>query len=339
VTPSAGERVVVLRDGRTDIVRCSVAPPSSGSWVLIAPRLVGLCSSDVKEVLGTRVGRSDFGHELVGRVIASGRCSGLPSGLRVALDPHVAISRTTAFADKMLAYGEPSALVRAFPAVPEDIPDDRAVFVEPLACVCHCAAHLADVAQGSRICVVGAGTAGVLIAIVLRERGFEVTLANRGPERLARLHAAGVVRDVRLALLRHVDESFDAVILMTAMLDLPSLEAAWAMLPPRGGSLVLFGGTAASLPVPGTSIDLARLRRTEGRVEVERNDRSVTVAGSYGATATDFDAAVTALLRPYVRFEDLIAARLGLEDLVQLLNTVSAGAPLIPAKHVVEIGL
>ena len=49
-------------------------------------------------------------------------------------------------------------------AVPDDMPDEVAVLIEPFACAIH-AAHRAEIAPGGSVLIVGAGTVGILTLI------------------------------------------------------------------------------------------------------------------------------------------------------------------------------
>ncbi|MGH3382398.1 MAG: alcohol dehydrogenase catalytic domain-containing protein, partial [Actinoallomurus sp.] len=88
--------------------------PDTPDAVLVAPALIGVCRSDLKEIGGRRPGPSQFGHELVGLVTRSSTPL-LPAGSRVCLDPNVPLRRGTGFARRMWAGGEAGALARALP--------------------------------------------------------------------------------------------------------------------------------------------------------------------------------------------------------------------------------
>lgn len=75
--------------------------------------------------------------------------------------------------------------------VPEDVPDEAAVFTEPLAAalaVTEAAPHLAE----SRALVVGDGTLGLLSSLVLAVHGAEVHLAGHYPQHLKLAEPYGV---------------------------------------------------------------------------------------------------------------------------------------------------
>lgn len=312
--------------------------PESPSWVLVRPLVVGLCSSDLKEARRSRDVRADFGHEMVA-VVHSSTTDGLPAGQRVCLDPHVPVGRTTAFGDTALLTGPPDRLRAALPAVPGETPDDRAALTEPLACAAHCAAN---VAAGADVAIVGAGTAGVLLAVLLRLKGCRVTLVNRSPERLIALSRTALLRDVPKVLGAQAgNRTFSTVVVTTASLDDDTFDGAWHLLPPHGGRLVLFGGIRPDWRVPGTRLLLDRVRRGERTREVERDGRRALLVGTHGATGADFTAARAVLATPLpwttAHVDELIVGRLTLPALAAVLNDAVRTGKDPVGKHVVDI--
>lgn len=333
-----GDRRLELVPGGVRLVTAARSRPGVAPWVVVLPRTVGLCSSDLKEVRRRRDVRSDFGHELVGEVHSS-TVDALPPGLRVGLDPHVPVRRDTAFGDAMLLSAPEEALRAALPVIPEGTPDDRAVFTEPLACATHCAGN---VRPGADVAVVGAGTAGVLLTVLLRLAGCRVTLVNRSRGRLEALSRTALLHDVPMESYDGIGQGdHDTVVVTTAMLDDVTFETAWRLLPPADGRLVLFGGIPAQWRMPGTGILLDAVRRGEQSRRVSRDGRDATVVGTHGATSADFASAAAVLARPLPwtggHVDELIAGRLSLPELAVLLNdAVRTGAD--PAgKHVVDI--
>jgi len=301
---------------------------------IVSPVLAGLCSSDLKEVRRAREARSDFGHEVVGVVHAS-NVPGLAPGARVCLDPHVPVRRTTAFATAMLVAGEESAVCAALPAAPAGAPDERAVFLEPLACVAHCATK---VPAGANVAIVGAGTAGVLLSVLLRLAGCQVAIVNRGQERIDALRGLRLLAGTRLPDAPGV---FETVVVTTATLDDAGFERAWELLPQTGGRLVLFGGIPGGWRVPGTGLALDALRRREDVMTLEFAGKRAVVAGSHGPTAADFSAAATVLAAPLpwtaTHVEELIVERLDLQGLLSTLNAAAASGLDPVGKRVVRL--
>lgn len=312
-------------------LRTSAPPrPAGKASVLVDIELAGLCRSDLKEVAGVRHGPSQFGHEIVARVNVS-TVPGLAEGTRVVLDPNVPVVRGTGFAERMWAAGRPSLLRQAFHAVPDGLPARRLVFAEPLACAAHCLRvtdRRADGLTGTRITVLGAGTAGLLIASLAHRAGAVVTLGNRGRDRVAELRRTGVLDLPILPFDLLPDRSADVVVAATSFILSPVLEVALRVLAPDG-LLVLYGGTAPGDRHPGLDCDLDTVRRTESMATCSRAGRPVRVAGSYGTTERDFEAAVAVLAdrTAPLAAESLVRAEVDLPGLLTLLSGSVAPPP------------
>jgi threonine dehydrogenase-like Zn-dependent dehydrogenase len=326
VTPGAPYRCVEV-EGQAPVARLRRLPERP--WddvVIVRPRLVGLCRSDLKELQGTRRERRDFGHEIVGTVewaperVARGR------GDWVSFNPNAAIERGSGFGEWLVARGEAAELQRAFPLVPGQLPLRKLVACEPLACAAHCALALrsrigACALRGARVAVLGAGNAGTLIAMVLRALGAEITLLNRGRSRLALLAERGIFAAEQLVPLTEARAgAYDAVVPATSFLDEHVLRASLALLR-RGGLALLYGGTTAGTTLPGRGLRLDALRRHEAVAGISWEGKPVTIAGSYGAAADDFALVARLLAEAPESFpvERLITREVGLEELPELL--------------------
>jgi threonine dehydrogenase-like Zn-dependent dehydrogenase len=264
--------------------------PGEG-WVRVRPRLSGICGSDLATLGGhtslyfTPLVSMPFvpGHEVVGETVDE--APGLPAGSRVVLDPvlgcaarglepcdacraerrnrcdrvtvgHVSPGLQTGFcADTGGGWsGQLVAHVSQLHAVPESLPDERAVLVEPLACAVH-AARRAQVGDADSVLVVGAGAVGLFITLALRELTPAATVTvvakHRGQAELARrFGATDVVTPAEVV--GGVRRSTRAL-----------------RLEPERGSPYLLGGVDVAIDAVGSpaSIDTAlRTTRAGGRV-------------------------------------------------------------------------
>lgn len=176
-------------------------------WVRLRPIVSGVCASDVALVTGrSSPALSPFvsfpavlGHEVVARVTEVGtEIRVLRPGARVVVDPFISCEvrglapcepcrrgdgrLCTRAAEGSLAPGMLIGYCRDLPGgwsdemvahesqlyeVPEGMPDDLAVLVEPLAVALH-AVLLASPAPGGRVLVLGAGTIGLCTIAALR---------------------------------------------------------------------------------------------------------------------------------------------------------------------------
>jgi threonine dehydrogenase-like Zn-dependent dehydrogenase len=185
-----------------------VRPPRAPGpeWVHVRPRLAGICGSDLALVHGkaslhlATLTSTPFvpGHEIVGETNAGRRvvvqpalgchvrgiappCPECAKGLfalcRHTTDGDVSAGLQTGFC-RETGGGWSEGLVAhtsQLHAVPDDLPDEDAVLVEPLACALH-AAHVADVQPGENVAIIGAGTIGLLTLAAVREGAPAATL-------------------------------------------------------------------------------------------------------------------------------------------------------------------
>lgn len=199
-------------------------------WVRLRSRLSGICGSDLGALSGrTSLYFSGLvsmplvpGHEVVAELLDD--CEDLPAGTRVVIDPvlrcaargvepcesciagatnrcdritvgHLAPGLQTGFCgDTGGGWGEVLAAHRSqlYP-VPDTLPDEQAILMEPLACAVHTALR-AQVPRGARVLVSGAGSVGLLATLAIRsltEAGDITVVAKYGHQReLARAFGA-----------------------------------------------------------------------------------------------------------------------------------------------------
>ncbi len=181
-------------------------PQPAGGEALVRVRLAGVCNTDLELVRGYMDFGGVLGHEFVGEVVAGPDSAWL--GRRVVGDINAACyvcetclagrhthcpNRTTlgifrrdgAFADYLLL---PQANLYA---VPDTVPDELAVFVEPLAAACEIMDQV-HLAPTDRVAVLGDGKLGLLVAAVLRLTAADLTLVGRHPDKLAIAAAWGI---------------------------------------------------------------------------------------------------------------------------------------------------
>lgn len=167
-------------------------------------RMAGICNTDLELLSGYMGFRGVLGHEFVGtaldgplsgrRVVgginfACGDCDVCGQGLSRHC-PHRSVlgilGADGAFAEEFLIPE------RNLLPVPDCVPDEAAVFVEPLAAACEILEQLGPCAPGERCLVLGDGKLGLLVAQALAASGLSVTLAGHHPQRLGWLERSGV---------------------------------------------------------------------------------------------------------------------------------------------------
>src|SRR5579863_1364074 len=181
---------------------CEVPDPAPGPGeALIRVHLAGICGTDRQIIHGYSRFRGILGHEFVGEVV---ECSEPDDrqwlGRRVVGEINVAcghcdwcrrgLGRHCSSRTVMGIIGRPGAFAElvALPVanlheVPADVPDEEAVFVEPLAAAAEILEQM-PVSRGARAGVLGAGRLGLLVAQVLRHAGAEVTVIGRSEWKL-----------------------------------------------------------------------------------------------------------------------------------------------------------
>jgi threonine dehydrogenase-like Zn-dependent dehydrogenase len=192
-------------------------------WHMVKPRLSGICGSDQALLAGkaslhlAALTSTPFvpGHEIVGE-LSDGRrvvvqpalgcavrglepcpecAAGLPALCRHTIDGSISAGLQTGYC-RDCGGGWSEALVAhesQLHDVPDDLSDEDAVLVEPLACALHAAA-IADPQPGERIAIIGAGTIGLLTLAAVRNRAPAATLLavakHKGQEGAARRFGA-----------------------------------------------------------------------------------------------------------------------------------------------------
>jgi len=193
---------------RDDAPRPEPAPGEARVRVVKA----GICNTDLELVRGYYPYTGVPGHEFVGRVAAApgaeqwqgrrvvgeinvscGACAACTAGRRTHCERRTVVGivgRNGTFAEYL------TLPVANLYEVPDGVPDDAAVFTEPLAAALEIQEQV-RVGPGDRVVVVGNGKLGNLVAQTLALTGCTLKVIGRNPARLALLAARGI--DVGLA--------------------------------------------------------------------------------------------------------------------------------------------
>lgn len=267
-----------------------VAVPAREGEALVRVRLAGVCNTDLEIVRGYAGFEGTLGHEFVGEVE---RAPGAPEleGRRVVGEINAGCGRcqlcragdsrhcpertVLGIVGRDGAFAEYLTLpVTNLLPVPDEVPDERAVFTEPLAAACGITER-ARVETETRVAVIGDGKLGLLCAQALKATtGAGVTLVGRHDSKLE------IVRDrgVRTARADELPASFERAFDVTveASGSPAGFETALKLLKPRG-TLVLkstFHGStelnAAPVVVDEISIVGSRCGRFKPALELLR---------------------------------------------------------------------
>ncbi len=227
----------------------------------IRVRCAGICNTDLELLRGYYPFTGIPGHEFVGEVeqgppellgrrvvgeinAVCGECTTCRAGRPTHCERRSVlgiVGRHGAFAEYLTL---PSANLHL---VPDGIPDEVAVFTEPLAAALEIQQQI-EIAPDDRVLVAGDGKLGQLIARTLVPTGCELQVVGRRPEKLALLERVGI---------RCVDgdeieqRSFDVAIECTGNPD--GFDLARRALRPRG-TLVLKSTYAEKLTVDAAAL-------------------------------------------------------------------------------------
>ncbi len=237
-------------DGNLKVEEQRPAPQIQPGEALIEVHRAGICNTDLEITRGYLDFHGVLGHEFVGTVreVASPQdktwlgkrvvgeinaaCGHCPT-CRANRPTHCPNRRTLGIGGLDGAFAEYLRLpVVNLLEVPASVPDEQAVFTEPLAASLEILEQL-HFRPTDRTLVIGDGKMGLLISQVLRLTGAEVGLLGRHPEKAAVVERQGVTFHRNL----EPDEvGFDVVVECTGNSE--GLETARRLVRPRG-TLVL----------------------------------------------------------------------------------------------------
>lgn len=174
--------------------------------VRIRTVLAGICNTDVEIVRGYHGFEGVLGHEFVGvvdqaedrslvgrRVVGEINAScGVCDTCRAGRPTHCPTRTTLGIRDRDGVLADQFCLpARNLHMVPDDVPDEAAVFTEPLAAACQVLEQV-HLRPTERVLVLGDGKLGILVAQVVALSGCNLTVVGRHPEKLGILSARGI---------------------------------------------------------------------------------------------------------------------------------------------------
>ncbi|CAN5566414.1 zinc-binding dehydrogenase [soil metagenome] len=290
-------------------------------WVRLAPRLAGICGSDLATIDGHSsryfepIVSFPFtpGHEVVGTLADGSRSVLIPvlSCVTRGIDPMCpacTAGRTNHCGRIAFGHLEPGlqsgycedtgggwstsmvAHASQLLAVPDALSDEAAVMVEPTACAVHAARRVAAMGELATVAVIGAGTLGLLTIAALRAEASVGTLVATGkyPHQKALATSLGADQVVAPRELGRVIRSLTG----SFVLDGGQLTDGVDLVVDCVGSeasltqalqVVAPGGEVLVVGMPGhTTLDLTTLWH-----------RETAIRGCYAYTRPDFERALT----------------------------------------------
>ena len=287
-------------DGALRLKKNGRRPAPGPGEALIRVSMAGICGTDRELLKGYRGFRGIPGHEFIGVVEEAGPARPGLAGKRVVgeincgcgacpycaagLEKHCPERSAVGIAGREGVFAEYVALPEGnLHEVPGSLPDEEAVFTEPLAAAFEVMEQV-HVRPAARVLILGDGCLGLLASLAMRGSGADVTLCGRHDAKLSVAAAEGI-RTERADEMRRARD-YDIVVEATGS-EL-GLEAALAFVRPAG-TVVLKSTTAAK-----TEIDLSRIVVDE-----------IVVVGS---RCGPFAPAIDALASGRVRVKGLISA-------------------------------
>ncbi len=198
-------------DGERLAVHEVPEPTPPPGEALVRVRLAGICNTDLELTHGYMGFVGTLGHEFVGEVVALGPASeaapvtvgqrvvgeinavcGACPACRAGLGRHCPARTVLGILGRDGAFAEYLTLpVANLHPVPDAVPDEDAVFVEPLAAAFEILEQVA-VRPTDQVVVLGDGKLGQLVARVLAGVAGAVTVVGHHPSKLTLLEAAGI---------------------------------------------------------------------------------------------------------------------------------------------------
>ena len=306
-------------------------PQPGDKEMLVKVISCGICGSDIVEWY--RLPRAPLvqGHEIGAEVTEVGRSiRKYKPGDRVFIAPkvpcmecdycnkgHYPVCSSVSerlpggFAEYVLV---PQALVdKGTYLLPENMTYDQSTFIEPLACVVR-AQQLAAVGKNQTVMVMGSGMSGLLHLKLAKTRQCRVIATDKNRKRLEFADKMGA--DITIDAAKNVAEQLiaenrrlaDVVILCTSAVE--AVDQTWKCLD-KGGVIVFF-----AVPPPGINVSMPIN---------EFWTRETKIMTSYYCGPRDIEAAINLIETDTITVDDMITARLPLQDVARGFQMVMEG--------------
>ncbi len=188
-----------------------VQQPNRPDEALIKIRMAGICSTDLELVKGYYPYTGILGHEFVGEVVSApdaawvgqrvvgeinavcGTCEACLNGRSTHCENRTVLG----IADRNGVFAEYTSLpLKNLYRVPDSVPDEQAVFVEPLAAALEIQEQI-KLQKTDRVLLIGAGRLGQLIAqtLVLTGCDLHVVARNLPAQQLLKARGIKVIAD------------------------------------------------------------------------------------------------------------------------------------------------
>lgn len=228
-----------MADGQLAL-KNSAIPQLQPHHSLVEVQLAGICATDIHLWHGYKKFSGIPGHEFVGTVVESADDS--LRGKRVVAEINIACKNCDMCLRKMPNHCRKRKVLgilncdgvhaqyvvipnENLRVVPPHIGNEQAVFIEPLAAACRVLRQV-DIANDSRIAILGDGKLGFMIASVLSAKKYSLQVWGKYSDKLK------IFRDLGVSTCSSSHENFDVVIECTGSKS--GIKTALQMLRPQG---------------------------------------------------------------------------------------------------------
>lgn len=277
-----------------------------------------------------------FGHELAGTVVEVGsRVTGFKMGDRV-VTANSAPCGYCFFCEKEQwnlcenleflngAYAEyikiPAQIVRKnLYKIPDHLPFSEAALTEPLACVLHCMDRMA-IKPFETLCILGAGTCGLLFTQLAGLYGAPTIVVGRGKEKLDAAKKLGATHTVSVLekgfqeKVRHLSPRGYGPDIVVDAIGKPETWQLAVELVRKGGKVWLYGGCAKGSSI---TLDTHRLHYEE-----------ITCSGIFHHTPVHFSRALQLIIDRKINVAELIRGEVRLKELHHVFQKGSPDNPM-----------
>lgn len=230
-------------------------PELKSGEALIKTKVVGICNTDHEITLGYMGYKGVIGHEFVGivedcddkswigkRVVGDINCGcGECEWCKKGLHRHCPNRQTLGIWQKDGCFSDYFTLpVENLLEVPKNVPDEQAVFTEPLAAALEILEQI-HIQPVQKVLVLGDGKLGIITSLALNASGLDVTLVGKHEEKLQIAQKQGV----KTALLSNIEIKKEWDFVVEATGSVTGFETSIALVKPRG-TLVLKSTIVAS---------------------------------------------------------------------------------------------
>lgn len=264
----------------------------------------GICGSDLRVYKGS-IGYAKYplrpGHEVLGTVLEAGPDSQCKPGIRVVAFPNTYCGECEycrAGHTNICVHKEPLGVscdgvfaqevnldAKYVVPVPDGMPDERAILIEPFAVTVH-ALKKANIRKGTKLAVVGGGTEGLLSVALALYLGAEVSVIDVNPVKLDMAKQFGPV--VVYTPQQVADQKFDVVIEAAGVRE--AIRQAMEIVKP--------GGVLIALGITGDLVELSP-------IHIVRSE--ISILGSIIYTKQDFADAISYLNKPECKVNPIVS--------------------------------